>query len=379
MAQHPTRASYLPVLDGVRAVSILIVVLSHLGLAAIVPGAFGVTLFFFLSGFLITRQLLAAIAAQGRPDFGLFYLRRALRLLPASTVYILVAGGCYVAAGGRISAWGWVSALFYGANYYDLWAKYGPTLPGVRHPFNILWSLAIEEHFYAVWPVTMALLGGGRRRILACVLLCAVVPIWRWWLLDACFGAAPPCVCGPASGGGLWRYNRLYLATDTRVDSIAWGALLAFLPGLAGRPWIGAALLAAGFAWPGPFGRHVMRPSLQGAALLLLLPWLLNRTGWVRAGLTSAPALYLGRLSYSLYLWHWAALGAADRLAGGNRLAWLAIAVPLSTGLSVCSYHGIEQPMLGLRRRAGSAVKPTAAAALAVAEASEPEGTHAGD
>ena len=142
--------TYLPVLDGLRAVSILLVLLSHLGLDHVLPGAFGVTLFFFISGYLITRQLCGGLARTGRIGFGRFALRRVLRLMPAGLAYILVAGLAYCAAGGLITPAGWLAAIFYGANYYDLWAGYHSTLPGVRHPFNILWSLAIEEHFYAL-------------------------------------------------------------------------------------------------------------------------------------------------------------------------------------------------------------------------------------
>jgi peptidoglycan/LPS O-acetylase OafA/YrhL len=97
-----------------------------------------------------------------------------------------------------------------------------------------------------------------------------------------------------------------------------------------------------------------VRPSLQGAALLLVIPAALGMEGWLHRVLVAAPAVILGRLSYSVYLWHWGALGIADWAAGGNRPAWLAIAITLSVVLSVLSYRCIEQPMLVLRRRAGS-------------------------
>ena len=183
--------AYLPALDGLRAVSILLVVLSHLGLDRVVPGAFGVTLFFFISGFLITRQLAGGLARDGRVDFGGFYWRRVLRLMPAGLVYIAVAGLLFTAAGGVISRGGWLAALGYGANYYDLWAGYRSSGAGVRHPFNILWSLAIEEHFYAVWPVCLALMWGrGRGRVFwALAVLCGAVLVWRVVLWQVCFEA----------------------------------------------------------------------------------------------------------------------------------------------------------------------------------------------
>jgi peptidoglycan/LPS O-acetylase OafA/YrhL len=349
-------ADYLPVLDGLRAVSILLVVVSHLGLDHVVPGALGVTLFFFISGFLITRQLAGGLALHGRIDFAGFYLRRALRLMPALLVYAGITGLAYVAAGGRISPAGWMAALFYGANYYDLWAGYRTILPGVRHPFNILWSLAIEEHFYALWPASLALLWRGRYALAGAVTLCAVVLIWRLWLWDVCFVPGAPAVCGPENPNPLWRFNRLYLATDTRIDSMAWGAILALKPGpgTGVRAAGGATLLALSFALPGALGRHVMRPSVQGLALLGIVPWLLHGETRLHRTLRSAPARLIGRLSYSLYLWHWAALGVADRLFHRFSMPWVLVAVPLSALLACASYYGIERPMLGVRRRFGS-------------------------
>ena len=384
--------AYLPVLDGLRAVSILLVLLSHLGLDHVVPGAFGVTLFFFISGYLITRQLCAGLARDGRIGFGPFYLRRALRLVPAGAAYILVSGLAYLAQGGFITARGWLAALFYGANYYDLWAGYHSTLAGVRHPFNILWSLAIEEHFYLLWPACLALLWHAgrqarrqersqgqpqcrpngmrraRRALGALALLCAAILVWRLYLWNICFVAGAPWVCGPENPNPLWRYNRLYLATDTRVDSIAWGSVLAMAQGAwrtqadalhttrATRLWAaaGVVMLAASFLVPGPFGRHVLRPSLQGLALLGLFPWLLNGDSVLHHVLRCAPARMLGRLSYSLYLWHWLALGIADALLPGQRLVWGALAVVLAFALATASYACIERPMLRIRRRAGS-------------------------
>jgi peptidoglycan/LPS O-acetylase OafA/YrhL len=354
-------AAYLPVLDGLRAVSILLVLLSHLGLDRVVPGAFGVTLFFFISGFLITRQLRDGLARHGRIDFAGFYLRRCLRLLPAGVTYIAVAGAAFTAAGGAISPRGWLAALVYGANYYDLFAVYHSTLAGVRHPFNILWSLAIEEHFYVIWPACLALLHRGRRALWALAAICGLILIWRLALWHACFVPGAPWVCGPENPNPLWRYNRLYLATDTRLDSIAWGAMLALGPrGGFAQPvgargaLAGGVLLALAFVLPGPFARYVLRPSLQGAALLGLFPWLLTADTPLHRALRSRPARALGRLSYSLYLWHWAALGTADYVFPHDKPAWVALAVPLSFGLAAASYAGIERPMLRLRHRFGS-------------------------
>ena len=364
MAQRPASGKgggYIPALDGLRAVSIGLVVLSHAGLDHVLPGAFGVTLFFFISGYLISGQLLRSLEADGRVRLGNFYLRRGLRLLPAVVVYIAVSGALFGLAGGRISLTGWAAALFYGANYYDIFEGYRTTLGGVRHPFNILWSLAVEEHFYIVWPVLLALLWRGRVTVWALVALCVVVLAWRTWLFTACYHGGAPAVCGPLPPNPLWRFNRLYLATDTRLDSIAFGALLAAVEAAGWTlqrrwwgVWLAAALLLVGFAWPSPFARQVVRTSLQGAALFVLVPAILTPGTLVGRVLSVTPLLAVGRLSYSLYLWHWGAFAVADDLAPNHGLAWQAIALPLAAGLAVASYHGIERPMLAWRRWAGS-------------------------
>ena len=356
---------YIPALDGLRAVAILLVLAAHAGLDRLVPGAFGVTLFFFISGYLITRQLLVALAARGRIGFGGFYLRRVLRLMPAGLVYVVLAGLAYVAAGGSIGALGWLSAVFYGANLYDVWVGYRSTLPGVRHPFNILWSLAIEEHFYFVWPLLLTVAWRWRFLAAGLVALCLAVLAWRFWLFGHCTWAFSS-VCGRLQANPAWRYNRVYQGTDTRIDSIAWGALLAVLderrPGWAwarvARPgWIcGLCLLAVSFALHGEFARQVVRTSVQGLALLLLFPALLYRRSLAQRWLSLPPALLVGRLSYSLYLWHWGAFALADRVAGADRVLWLGVGLPLSLLAAALSYHYVELPMIALRRRAGSEV-----------------------
>jgi peptidoglycan/LPS O-acetylase OafA/YrhL len=343
---------YVPALDGLRAVAVLLVVAAHCGLDGLVPGGFGVTLFFFISGLLITGQLAAEHARTGRIAFAGFYLRRALRLMPAGVIYVVVAGAAFAALGGVITPAGWLAALGYGANYYDLFVRYASTLPGVRHPFNVLWSLSVEDHFYLVWPLALAALlrrRGGAVGVLLAV--CAMLPAWR--LVLHATAHAPPA----------WLANRIYKATDTRLDSLAWGALVALLAGgqalrpAVRRRWLQAAMLGvllASFLIRGPAFRDVARYTLQGAALAVLVPALLAADTPLRRALALPPAVLIGRLSYSIYLWHWAALSAADAWQPAGGAAWLAVALGLTVALSVASYAGVERPMLRLRRRFGS-------------------------
>ncbi len=359
-------SAYLPALDGLRAISIAFVLGAHAGLDHVLPGAFGVTLFFFISGWLITRQLLAGLDRRGQVGFGRFYARRALRLMPAAVMYTLLAGTAYLGLGGHISPAGAGAAVFYGANYYDLWAGYHSTVPGVRHPFNILWSLAIEEHFYLVWPACLALTWRRRHLFAALLLLCVAILLWRATLFHLCFVPGAPAVCGPTNPNPLWAYNRLYLATDTRLDSIAFGAALAiatwqnraFVCRAAGGwalPALGVALLFLSFACPGSFARHVLRPTLQGTGLMLTFPAILARPS-LATPLANPALVLIGRLSYALYLWHWGAMMLADRFfPAGHTAAWVMTTLPLAVILALLSYTLIERPMLRLRRHFGSA------------------------
>jgi peptidoglycan/LPS O-acetylase OafA/YrhL len=350
---------YVPSLDGLRAVSILLVVVSHLGLKNVVPGAFGVTLFFFISGLLITDQLISQMRRTGTIGLGNFYARRALRLMPAGVAFIVLAGLVFTAAGGQISAAGWLSALLYGGNYYELFAKYDTTIPGVRHPFNIIWSLAVEEHYYLLWPAVLLFFGTGRRLLTAIGCLCVGALLWRAYLYHHCFGGHPGWICGADVE------DRIYKATDTRLDSIAWGAGLALLADSDARwlAWLGRpgrvhafmlAVLASTFVLRGEAFRQVARYSLQGVALAVLVPAIVLFDSPLRRALETRVAVFIGRLSYSMYLWHWGALAAADYLIGGEGVVWAVVAAILTAGFSVASYFGIERPMLRVRRRFGS-------------------------
>jgi len=361
--------TYVPALDGMRAGCVLLVCISHLGLGRVVPGGFGVTVFFFISGALITGQLAAERARTRRIDFRAFYVRRLLRLAPAALAYIVIAGALFVRFGGRIPALGWFWAVMHGANYYDLFAGYDNAGTDVRHPFGILWSLAVEEHFYLLIPPLLGLL---RRRQAVWLLagICVVEIAWRAALFHACADPGFP-LCG-------WRVDdRLYKATDARLDSLAWGALLALVPAVrfaraTFAAAIAIALLALGFLVPSPWFREVLRYSAQGAALFVLVPVIIRNDCWPRRLLETAPAVLIGRMSYSMYLWHWGALMIADRLFAPESPGWAGLAVGLTAALSALSFFLIERPMLRLRHRFGS----KAPAGLAPASLAAPDAPH---
>ena len=148
----PARFGNVPSLDGLRALSILIVMASHFVNPHLIPGGFGVLVFFVISGFLITRQLFAELKQANCVSIKNFYLRRVFRLYPVIVVYTLVSVSVYAAGGHKITWSEPLSALFYFANY--LYAYY--TIPGHTGgsmPFGIFWSLSVEEHFYLFFPL----------------------------------------------------------------------------------------------------------------------------------------------------------------------------------------------------------------------------------
>ena len=368
---------YIPALDGLRAASIVLVVVGHAGLRHLFPGGFGVTVFFFVSGFLITRQVLAEQEARGQLRLGSFYMRRVLRLYPALLVFLAIGGLVFVALGGSLSLGQILAGVFYFTNYYQLNGSYVGVPDGMYNPFAVLWSLAVEEHYYLVYPLLVVLFGRTRLRF-AAILAAGIVAVtlWRFHLAHLCATAVPVCI-----GEGL--DGRILEGTDTRVDSILYGALLAVLLGtrIAGhllavlrRPMTlvaGIVLLCLSFTIRDPVFRDSGRFTLQGIGLFLGIGATLfsAQLGWIRVLLSLRPVLLVGRWSYSLYLWHSmvlvcvvAALPAAiwrDAVVDGRvGLLWGLVGMPavavLSLGTAGLSYTYVETPMVALRRRFGS-------------------------
>lgn len=358
---HATLVPDIPSLDGLRAVSVLIVMVSHAGLGHVVPGGLGVTVFFFLSGYLITTLLRAEWARTGTVGIGAFYIRRFLRLGPPLFITLAVAYGLVAAGlhGGGVSVQGALAQVFYMANYYAIFWDPGQTVPDGT---GVLWSLAVEEHFYLLYPFVFLLL--ARRltaRQLAAVLVgvCLAVLAWRVVLV------AQPGVLEA----------RTYYATDTRIDSIAWGAVLALafnpvrVPGepvaalpLPTRPdWRHALALAAGLGLllftlvvRDPWMRETLRYTLQGVALMPVfyvairfaqhplfrpLNW-----AWVRR---------LGVYSYAMYLIHHVVvLNLKHHMPWGDRLLpVLAVTLVVSVLYAAAIEHWVESRMRRLRAR----------------------------
>ncbi|WP_016834052.1 acyltransferase family protein [Herbaspirillum lusitanum] len=359
---------YLSGLDGLRACAVLLVLVAHLGFSTTIPGGFGVTVFFFISGLLITRLLLAEHAQNGRIAVGRFYVRRLFRLYPALLVAVALAAG-------GIMSWGKVfSALFYYANYYGIYAHFGQGRDGFD-PFSILWSLAVEEQYYLVFPfICVAVLAGtADLRRFSRGLAGSVVLVLAWRVIVHHYGN---------SGGGTSDY--IYMATDTRIDSILYGAWLALiLANDTQKHWrrfsasrvvqaVCLLLLLASFVVHHPGFGDTLSYSLQGLALMPLITAICFTTSTTSLTklLETSPMRRFGNWSYSLYLYHPVAIVLAEiwwgpGSIGPQRIGWQTYpafaltAVLLSFALAVSSYNFVEKPFLRWRRRFGAHVTDT--------------------
>ncbi len=352
--QKTGQAGTIPGLDGLRAVSILLVILSHSGLQAVVPGVFGVTIFFFISGFLITTLLVREQAKYGKIALGMFYVRRLLRLYPPLIAFVGISVLVWIATGHQIDWLGAGAALFYLANYASIFAP--ASMQGLG---GQLWSLAVEEHFYIFYP--LLLLALFPRRLLMLPVLAALCVLSLGVRIYVAI--AHPAIAADYTG----------MATECRIDAILFGAMTAVLWNRHGsafvdrmtRPGIVAVALAAivvSMLIRDPFFRATFRYTLQEFALvpLVLAATISTRYGFIQRVLNSAPMVHIGKLSYSLYLWHLAGLAAGEALmpgAGVKFVAAMALGWAATYLFATCSYRFVEMPFFGLRRYFGSNVR----------------------
>lgn len=321
-------SGYIPSLDGWRAVAISAVLLSHSFPSTYWTrhGALGVNLFFAISGFLITSRLLDENTVSGRISLKNFYIRRAFRILPPALTYLAVASAL-AAFGFIVSApTDFVSALIFLRNYWGSDPQHGWY---TAH----FWSLAVEEHFYLFWPALLVFVGTRRSRFLAPALAVAFA-LWR--RLDMRHAFIPPLL-----------HNDL--RSDYRMDALLWGCTLALLaphisrftrPRAAGC--FACVFLAAAVAL------NVYQRQGYLALQAILFPLILALTIAQSASfLEFAPLRWLGRISYSLYLWQ--QLFFSHYHHGALQRFPLNLALALTC--ACLSYYLIEKPMVRLGHR----------------------------
>jgi len=341
------RQSQLSGLDGLRAIGAWLVVAYHFGIP-FAPGGIGVLIFFVLSGFLITWLLIKEQDRRGTVSLRDFYARRSLRIFPAFYAYCACVFAVAVLRHHPIIWPQAVSSLLYVNNYYH--AINGDPNTGFSHT----WSLGIEEQFYLLWPLTFLAFRGNYRRMVR-FLLAAIGVVWVYRLtLVLVFHVFQ---------------GYIYEAFDTRADHLLIGCLLAIAlrigawPELwrriCGSTWtalvVASLLAASGMAeWIYESGYRdtmgfVINPVLaailiaQAIALREVAPWNALNWNWVR---------YLGRLSYSTYLYQQLLVELPRKMIPTSPLAvQAAVAVALVAGAASVSYFAIERPFLRLKER----------------------------
>ena len=351
----PEPSGYRPALDGVRAVAVLAVIAFHV--TGVLPGGFlGVDVFFVLSGYLITGLLLRELRTTGRLRLPDFWARRARRLLPA--VLLLIAVTSLVT--GHWSSIGTFAArradsiatLFYYANWHFIATdqSYFATYTGAS-PLRHMWSLAIEEQFYLVWPVLvlgLAFLGRGRPRALLALIAAGTAASAAEMVLR--FDPASP--------------SRAYYGTDTRAQTLLVGAGLAVL--LSSRPDLLASerarSLAKALSVPVFAGLILAFATVQAAGSFYLQGgatafafaaatglWIIEILPRAPAGslLSLGPLRWIGRISYGLYLWHFPIvvwLGGTQRLTLGPRSRQV-LEVVATFAIATASFYLLEWPV----------------------------------
>jgi len=351
---HDARLFYSPALDGLRALSVIAVLLYHAGLKWIPGGFLGVEVFFVISGYLITSLLLSEWVEKGCISFSNFWLRRARRLFPALFLLILavisyavvflpdeVAGlrGDFLSTGLYVNNW---FQVFSSKSYFETVGR--PSL--LKH----MWSLAVEEQFYLFWPVALFLLLRFLRKSLVLFVILAGI------------------LTSIASMAVLYQPDtdpsRIYFGTDTRAAGLLFGAALAFIrrPGkseekevnwltqTAGLAALG--VLAACFIFVTEFNALLYRGGFTVVDLAAagLIAVAVSPRGRVLASLLSwKPLLWVGLRSYGIYLWHFPVFAVTrpelDVTIKGLPLLFMRLA--LTAVLAALSYHFVEKPVRG--------------------------------
>ena len=333
---------HIPSLDGIRAVAFGFVFLSH-AVSSKIPGGFGVTIFFFLSGFLITRLLLVEHQTTGSINLRDFYVRRAFRIFPPMymSLALMAAATSLGALPGTLHPKPMLAESLFFTNYYS---HYNPSLAGAPKGSGILWSLAVEEHFYLIFPAfLLVLLRTQARPKVVLPILCLAVLAWRMFSYTQ----------------GLADENDIYVRSDTRIDSILYGSVLAVWFDEIKPQHRGAILslatvtIVSTFLVRDAFFRATIRYSLQGIALLPVFYFAIRTPTWVVFRCLNWKVMaFAGTLTYSTYLVHLAIIEIINYCApalNSTERAFVAAVVTVATAIGM--RYLIELPSIAFRRR----------------------------
>ncbi|WP_395160276.1 acyltransferase family protein [Ilumatobacter sp.] len=356
--------SYQPALDGLRAVAVAMVMCFHAGFGWMGGGYFGVSIFFTLSGFLITTLLIDERERTGALALGSFIARRAKRLLPASMACIALVSVARLMGqfdqvpglrsqllGATTHVFNWVK-LDGDTSYTDVFTGSAVFVSPLEH----YWSLAIEEQFYLLWPLTVALL--ARR-------------VTRWSItLPVLFLAA--AIATPIAARFL-SDNATYWATPMRAGELLAGAAVAGVLRRWGVPaWAGllalpvaAALATLAVVLPTASGPAYAGLFAPLAALSAVMLWSLQVAGPVRRALSSRPLVQLGQISYGVYLFHWPVFVWLRQQGWSLTEPWrFVIALAATLAIAAASFVLIERPVRSASWPVRSTIRGAAGAML---------------
>ncbi len=350
-----SKLGYRPELDGLRGISILLVYLHHLYHPIMPGGFFGVDIFFVLSGFLITSLLVEEWNREGSISLKDFYIRRGLRLMPALVLLIIIMGGFAIIFLDKGKALNTYQGIWLTLSYASNWL-YAFGHFSASNPLGITWSLAIEEQFYLTWPLLLGLalkFKLGRRWILYLLALTiAIIPLNRKILVE--------------QGANVFR---VYYATDTRADALLTGCFVGLLvswnllahrkrfeisiKSLAAIAVIFLGYMVSTASWTDLmlylYGGYTLVSLSIALPLIVLIVWPPKAALLV---LKFPPLVWIGRISYGLYLWHWPVREFIyQKKIVPASAAQLMTVVILSLSFTALSYYFVEKPFLRRKKR----------------------------
>ena len=338
--------SFRPDIEGLRALAVSGVVAFHFGYTGLPGGFVGVDIFFVISGYLITLHLQQEIAKHGTVNLLTFYARRARRLLPASLFVILVTlfAGYFILAPSEQQLYS-KGALFASTYIINLWLIRWSldyfAVDASNNPFIHFWSLSVEEQFYLAWPALLLLFTRIRPSRHGVFLLMAAVAVISFALCAWLTTVSQPWAFY-FSPFRAWEFAFGGLAS--MALSTNWAKRFPYSPAMG---WMGLAMIVGTYlkvSEQAPFPGYIALVPAMGTVMVLLSGAHESVYG-PKAILAIRPAQWVGKLSYSLYLWHWPVIVYATMLVPQLTSVQRVLLLVLTLALSLFSYHFVENPI----------------------------------